>query len=308
MINKDKIKTWFVTGASSGVGFELCNQLLSRGYNVVAVSRHPPESNYLGNNIIWVSTDVTSTESISNAFKVGVDRFGKIDVLFNNAGISANVLIELESSEHMLEVMKVNWLGVFNTMNLFIPYFRARKFGTIINNSSQSGLTPRLYGAAYCSSKHAIEGLSDVARIETQKFCRVMTVNLGYFKNTNIYKNSQNKILTISAYNTLDTRYPNTNYNKLKNNLSYAVSCIINETEKEKMNERLILGSDAYFKIFQKIKYLKNDLYLSRKRALECSTYNSSFKKEHLKKFFSIERFENYKVLKFFCLKIKFKQ
>ena len=110
-IAKDKIRTWFVTGASSGVGLEMCKQLLERGYNVIAVSRRIP---LLENkNALCLSMDVTKIDEINNAISEGINRFGKIDVLVNNAGISANVSLEEENLEHMKKVMETNFFGTF---------------------------------------------------------------------------------------------------------------------------------------------------------------------------------------------------
>ena len=153
-IDKEKIKTWFVTGASSGVGHELCKQLLKKGYNVIAVARRVPDFEH--ENALCLSVDVTKPETIKEAVKKGIDKFGKIDVLSNNAGISANITCEEETLEHMKEVMDINFFGTFNTINTLLPHFRENKNGTIICNTSQSGLTPRLYGAAYCSSKDSV--------------------------------------------------------------------------------------------------------------------------------------------------------
>lgn len=143
-IDKEKIKTWFVTGASSGVGHELCKQLLERDYNVIAVARRVPD--FVHKNALCLSVDVTKPETIIDAIQKGIECFGKIDVLSNNAGISANITCEEETLEHMKQVMEVNFFGTFNTINALLPHFRQNKNGTIINNTSQSGLTPRLWG------------------------------------------------------------------------------------------------------------------------------------------------------------------
>lgn len=104
-IDKEKIKTWFITGASSGVGYHLTLELLKRGYNVIAVSRNIP--NIKHDNVLCLSVDVTKPETIKEAIKKGIDQFGKIDVLSNNAGISANITTEEENLEHMKKLWKL---------------------------------------------------------------------------------------------------------------------------------------------------------------------------------------------------------
>ena len=279
-IDKEKIKTWFVTGASSGVGHELCKQLLKKGYNVIAVARRVPDFEH--ENALCLSVDVTKPETIKEAVKKGIDKFGKIDVLSNNAGISANITCEEETLEHMKEVMDINFFGTFNTINTLLPHFRENKNGTIICNTSQSGLTPRLYGAAYCSSKYAIEALASVVWIEAQYFCRVITVELGWFNGTGISK----------FYNTCQTKYdeykkaksPVRYYPDFKNDLYLAIKYIIDEVEKEKIQRRLILGKDAIIKIDAEIKYLRKNWKQSKRRALKCAKFNKEFPKKVIKK------------------------
>ena len=279
-IDKNKIKTWFVTGASSGVGHELCKQLLERGYNVIAVARRVPDFEH--ENALCLSVDVTAPQTIQEAILKGIDKFGKIDVLSNNAGISANITCEEENLEHMKEVMEVNFFGTFNTINALLPHFRANKNGTIVCNTSQSGLTPRLYGSAYCSSKYAIEALTSVVWIEAQYFCRVMTVELGWFSGTGISK----------FYTPCQTQYdeykkaksPVYYYSDFKNDLNLAIKYIIDEIEKEKIQRRLILGKDAIIKVDSEIKYLRKNWRESKRRALKCAKFNKEFPKKVLKK------------------------
>lgn len=167
-IDKSRIKTWFVTGASSGVGYEACSQLLAKGYNVVAVSRRL--AHFEHPNVFCISADVSNMEAVDSAVRKGIERFGRVDVLFNNAGISSYGTIEEESLSEMHAVMDTNFWGTFNTMRLLIPHFRENNNGTIINNSSECGICARSFGAAYVSSKFAVDGLTSSARLECQNF------------------------------------------------------------------------------------------------------------------------------------------
>lgn len=279
-IDKNKIKTWFVTGASSGVGHELCKQLLERGYNVIAVARRVPDFEH--ENALCLSVDVTKPETIMNAIQKGIDKFGKIDVLSNNAGISANITCEEENLEHMKEVMEVNFFGTFNTINALLPHFRANKNGTIINNTSMHGLSFRYGGSAYCASKHAIEGFSSVVWHEAKSFCRVMAFELGWFPGTDIGTH-WNKVTTIDEYKNLNDFYKKIYYSFI-NQLDIGVKYIIDEVEKEKIQRRLILGKDAIIKVDSEIKYLRKNWRESKRRALKCAKFNKEFPKKVLKK------------------------
>lgn len=281
-ISKDKIKTWFVTGASSGVGNKICLELLRRGYNVIAVSRRIPNIEH--ENALCLSVDVTKPETIKDAINKGIERFGKIDVLSNNAGKTSDITLEEEDLPHMKDVMETNFFGTFNTIHAFLPHFRQNKNGTIINNTSQSGLAPRKYGSAYCSSKHAIEALTGVCWLETKNFCRVMAFELGWFAGTEIGKTMVFKESQFEEYKKAPSFYKKIWLNYI-NDLDIAVSTIIDQVEQEKLPRRLTLGKDAYIKIKSEIEYLKKDLKASKKKALKCAKYNPEFTQAIMRKF-----------------------
>ena len=237
-IAKEKIKTWFVTGASSGVGHEMTKQLLERGYNVIAVARRVPD--FDSPNSLCLSCDVTKPETIKESVLKGIEKFGKIDVLLHNTSILTSATIEHETLEHIKEVFEVNYFGVFNTMNILIPHFRENDNGTIINNTSKSGVNPRRFGAAYCSSKHAIEGLTGVCYRECARFIRIMAFELGLFPESGI-----KSVQKISLYNIPDI-YKNLRdidiqiNSKFINDLKKALSLILNERKNPKIHRRLI--------------------------------------------------------------------
>ena len=279
-IDKNKIKTWFITGASSGIGKQISQELLNRGYNVIAVARNTPD--IIHQNALCLSVDVTKPDTINDAIKKGIEKFGKIDVLLNNAGITASITIEEETIEHMKSVMETNFFGYFNTIHAILPHFRQNKNGTIINNISESGLTPSAYSSAYCSSKHALEGLTGVCLIETQKFCRVMSIEPGWFEGTNIIKNQIRTNSAYDEYKDLSPLHKPVN-SSFKNDLTIALNCIIDTVELEKLPRRLILGKDAFQKINSEADSLRKDLKNSKTQAMKCSIQNTIFNKTKLK-------------------------
>ena len=279
-INKEKIKTWLVTGASSGIGYQLTKELLNRGYNVIAIARNITDITH--RNVLCLSVDVTKPDTINDAIKKGIEKFGKIDVLLNNAGITASITLEEETLEHMKSVMETNFFGYFNTIHAILPHFRQNKNGTIINNISESGLTPSAYSSAYCSSKHALEGLTGVCLIETQKFCRVMSIEPGWFEGTNIIKNQIRTNSAYDEYKDLSPLHKPVN-SSFKNDLTIALNGIIDTVELEKLPRRLILGQDAFQKINSEADSLKKDLKNSKVQAMKCSIQNTIFNKTKLK-------------------------
>ena len=280
-IDKEKIKTWFVTGASSGVGNKICLELLKRGYNVIAVSRRVPNIEH--ENILCLSVDVTKPDTIQEAINKGIEKFGRIDVLLNNAGISSVITCEEETLEHMKNVMDTNFFGTFNTINMILPYFRKNRNGTIINNTSMHGLSIRYGGSAYCSSKFAIEGLSGVCKHECQKFCRFMSFELGVFAQTDVANNAKIIETRFEEYKYIPG-YTKKIYNNFINQLDIAIPIIIDQVEQEELPRRLILGKDAYIKVKSEIEYLRKDLKVSKKRALKCAKFNKEFPRKVLKK------------------------
>ena len=279
MKNNSKIKTWFVTGASSGVGKEVCKQLVERGYNVIAVARRVPE--FKGDNVLALSVDVTRPEMIDKAVQQGIKKFGNIDVLMNNAGISTNATLEELNVSELINLMDVNFMGSFYTMKALLPHFRKNKNGTIINNTSQSGIATRLYGSAYCASKHALEGLTGAVWCDTKKFCRVMAVELGYFEGTEITKSFPSQATQINEYKNIPFPYKNDagcgkNY---INNLPNAVSCIIDTAEQNELPRRLMLGHDAIMHISAELEQIKKDIKNSKRYVAKCSCIDKDNKK-----------------------------
>ncbi len=270
-IEREKIRTWFVTGASSGVGFELCRRLLERGYHVIATARHIPQFKH--ENSLCIAVDVRDTESISAAMRQGTKHFGSIDVLCNNAGISSYNLFEEESPEIMRNIVETNFWGAVNTMHLFVPYFRERGIGTIVNISSECGLSLRARGAAYCSSKYALEGLSSVVWHECKNFCRVITVELAYFGGTNIGKDATSLGHDIPDEYRDIPWFPYRVRSCLHNDLSVACPLIIDEVEKLSPQRRLMLGTGIEEKIEQECRHILCDLKASKHRANLCGTH-----------------------------------
>lgn len=269
-IKSHKIKTWFVTGASSGVGKEVCKQLIDRGYNVIAVARRTPD--FFRENVLSLSVDVTKPDMIENAIKQGIEKFGSIDVLVNNAGISQYSTCEELSFSELEKVMSVNFYASFHTMKAILPYFRKNNNGTIVNNTSQCGLSVRSYGSAYCASKHALEGLTGAVWYNSQKFCRVMAVELGFFSGTEIAKNLPKQLTQIEEYKGIAPFYKNYERN-FTNDLISAVSCIIDTVEQKQLPRRLMLGKDALIQIGAEIDWIKRDLAFSRKMTDKCSLF-----------------------------------
>ena len=203
----------------------------------------------------------------------------------NNAGISTYRTAEEESPEKMRQVMETNFWGSYNTIHLLLPHFRGNHNGTIINMSSECGIIPRSFGAAYCASKHAVEGFTSSLWLETKRFCRVMTVELSYFKGTQIGEGEEKGVSQYNEYKNIPWLAKHIKNNP-DNNLTKAVYYILEEAEKDKLQRRLMLGKDIIPKIDYEIKMLSHDLKSSKIRAIKCAEKIKKSKSNFINKIF----------------------
>lgn len=165
-------KTILITGASSGIGKETAKLFQSKGWNVIASMRTPEnetELNQLTNTLV-TKLDVLDLESILTAFEEGVNKFGKIDVLLNNAGYGAYGPLESFSREKILRQFNTNVIGLMDVTRAILPHFRKNKNGVIINISSIGGKMTFPLGSLYHGTKFAVEGISESLNFEVEQF------------------------------------------------------------------------------------------------------------------------------------------
>jgi NAD(P)-dependent dehydrogenase (short-subunit alcohol dehydrogenase family) len=148
-----------VTGASSGIGKAAAIALAAAGFQVIGTGRNtarvtPPAG------VTYLDLDVTSDESVASVVKQVIDRFGRIDVLVNNAGVGANGAAEEFSVARTQDVFDINVYGIMRMTKAVLPHMRAQRRGRVINVSSLSGFVPSPFMAIYTSTKHAVEGYS----------------------------------------------------------------------------------------------------------------------------------------------------
>ena len=167
----DKQKVVLITGTAHGIGKSTAKYLIDKGHIVYGGDILVEENLYL-NDIggVALEMDVTKQDHVENAINQIIAEQGRIDVLVNNAGIAVGSAIEDVSMEDALYQFEVNLFGIGRTVKATLPHMRAQGSGTIINISSVLGKAYNpLYGW-YVSSKHALEGWSDVLRLEVEQF------------------------------------------------------------------------------------------------------------------------------------------
>lgn len=155
-------KTWFITGASRGLGLEIARAALAAGDSVAATARSPERlADALGagcERLHMIALDVTDADASTRAVREAVDRLGSIDVLVNNAGQAQLGWFETISDEHIRSQFDVNLFGMLNVARAALPTMRERRSGLIVTISSVNGLMANAGGSIYSASKFAIEG------------------------------------------------------------------------------------------------------------------------------------------------------
>jgi NAD(P)-dependent dehydrogenase (short-subunit alcohol dehydrogenase family) len=149
-----------VTGASSGIGKETALALVAAGFDVVGTGRDTSRVTPLS-GVTFLDLDVVSETSVTAAVQEVSERFGRIDVLVNNAGVGSMGAAEETSLAQTQGMFDTNVFGVMRMVNEVLPHMRAQRRGRIINISSVLGFLPQPYMAAYAASKHAIEGYTE---------------------------------------------------------------------------------------------------------------------------------------------------
>lgn len=177
-------KVWLVTGCSTGIGQALVKELLKDGHFVVATARNPEsldiEQIKNKKRLLVARLDVTQRSEILQTIKSAIEKFGRIDVLVNNAGCGYYGTIEEADLSHVKEMFNVNVHGLSRVTQAVLPTMRNKRNGIIINISSVGGRVPLPVSGFYHASKFAVEALSEALYFETCKFgIRIIVVEPG---------------------------------------------------------------------------------------------------------------------------------
>jgi short-subunit dehydrogenase len=157
--------TWFVTGASSGIGLALAQAAASRGDNVVAMARTTAHLEALmaehGHRVLVLPVDVRRRGQVDAAASRAVEAFGRIDVVANNAGYGLFGAVEESTDEQARDIFDTNVFGVLNVLRATLPVLRAQRSGHILQGSSYYGRVAHPGVGLLTATKYAVEGLTD---------------------------------------------------------------------------------------------------------------------------------------------------
>ncbi len=182
-------KTWFITGATRGIGREIALAAVAAGENVVATGRKAEDVQKAlagaggGDRLLAVALDVAEEARVPEVVRAAVERFGRIDVLVNNAGYGQLGFFETLAPEQIEAQYRTNVFGLYNVTRAVLPQLRAQRSGHILNISSVGGVVGFGGAPAYTSSKFAIEGFSEDMAIDLAPFgIHVTIVEPGFFR------------------------------------------------------------------------------------------------------------------------------
>ncbi|MEM9556789.1 MAG: SDR family oxidoreductase [Acidobacteriota bacterium] len=191
------MKTVLITGCSSGFGRLTAETFHRNGWNVIATMRSPERETELTRlkGVFVARLDVTDLESIRTTVREGVERFGTIDVLVNNAGYGGHSLFEQASDEVVRAMYETNVFGVMNVSREVLPILRAQGEGCIVNVTSMAGLMGAPLISIYASTKHAVQGLTESMAFEYGPLgVTVKSVLPGSYQTTGFTANTDDRI------------------------------------------------------------------------------------------------------------------
>lgn len=199
-------KVWFITGGNKGIGAAIVKEALAQGYKVVAASRKKEEAEQnLGShaNLVIVQLDINNDQQVENAVKTAVDKFGRIDVLINNAGYGLLGYFEEMSEDSIRRQFETNVFGTMKITRAVLPVMRKQGSGFVVTVSSTSGIKAVAGGSVYSASKFALEGWSEGMNIDMKQFgIRFMLLEPGAFRTDFANENASMQLpdLQLDAY------------------------------------------------------------------------------------------------------------
>jgi NAD(P)-dependent dehydrogenase (short-subunit alcohol dehydrogenase family) len=245
-------KTWFITGASSGFGRAFAEHALERGHNVVATARQLTALQDLAarapDRLLPLALDVALPGAAQAAIDAAISRFGRIDVLINNAGYGVVGAFEETSDSELRTIMETNFFGAMHVTRAALPILRAQKSGAIVNISSLGGQLSFAGFSAYSATKFAIEGISEALVQEMAPFgVKVLIVEPGQFR-TNLAGGGMRHMPVMEAYRDIvgSTRdFAHTMHGTQEGDPRKAAAAIETALDAPDTPLRLQLGADA---------------------------------------------------------------
>lgn len=261
-------KTWFITGAGRGMGVEFATAALAAGHNVVATGRDPDAvARAVGDSdeLLVVKLDVTSTPDAEAAVKAAVDRFGRVDVLVNNAASFYAGYFEELTAEQMQRQLATSLIGPMNVTRAVLPVMRKQRSGHVVTISSSAGLVGFEYCTAYAASKFGVEGFMESLAPEVEPFgIHTTIVNPGFFRTELLTRESTNyanpSIEDYAERNTAQRKFWEGQNGQQTGDPAKLAEALLRIVDEEPPSRRFIAGADAIGLAEQAIATLQQEI------------------------------------------------
>jgi len=261
-------KVWFVTGAGRGMGLDIAKAALATGHKVVATGRNTDKvARAVGQSadLLVVKLDVTKPADAVAAAKATIDRFGRVDVLVNNAASFYAGYFEELSPEQMDLQIATSLVGPMNVTRAFLPAMRKRRSGKIISISSTAGLVGFEFCTAYSASKFGLDGWMEALQTEVGPFgIQTMIVNPGFFRTELLTKESTNyAALSIEDYRerrVLQEQFWTSQNGKQGGDPAKLARALIKLESQDELPRRFLAGADAVATAEQTIALLQQQI------------------------------------------------
>jgi len=263
-------KTWFITGASKGLGLSLVKQLLKAGNNVAATSRSISAlQKAVGENIegfLPLAVELTSEQSVNEAITSTIHKFGRIDVVVNNAGYGLTGSLEELTDKEARANFDINVFGALNVIRSVMPHLRKQHSGHIFNIASIGGFTGNFPGfGIYCATKFAMHGFTESLAAEAKAFgIHATIVSPGYFRTNFLEPDSlavpENEIQEYREVRDVQRLHQHEINGNQEGDPDKAAIAMIKAAEDKNPPLHLFLGKDAYRLAYQKMEMITTEL------------------------------------------------
>jgi len=272
----NKKQVWLVTGASKGLGLALVQKLLQKGFAVAATSRSAKAlEKAVGQhqNFLPLALNLLDEADVQKAINATIERFGRLDVVVNNAGYGLVGAIEELTDAEVRQNFEVNVFGSLNIIRHALPQLRRQKSGHILNISSIGGFTGGFPAfGIYCATKFAVNGFTEALAKEVEPFGLHATVVMpGYFRTNFLDSGSLVTPATELEEYTNVRQMQKTHQEEINNNQpgdpDKAADVLIEVAQMEQPPLHLLLGADAYGMAENQIKLVEKEMEAHRELA-----------------------------------------
>ncbi len=260
-------KAWLITGCSTGFGRELAKEVLASGYKAAVAARNPDDVQDIiaafPENAIAVKLDVTKPEEVQAAVAAAIQKFGRIDVLVNNAGIGYFGAIEESEEEEVRRMFEINFFGLASMTKAVLPLMRKQQSGHILNVASIGGLVGFPGVGFYNATKFAVDGYSEALSKECAPLgIKVTVIAPSGFRTDWAGRSANNSKTVIADYASTAGANKDTIRGYSGNqpgDPARAAKAMVKAVESENPPLRLLLGAAAMKGARNKIELLKKD-------------------------------------------------